>query len=199
MPKVPDNRRAHQHHGADDDNPLTHATAPETALSLRYVLFMRQSPNAAQQLWFRRPVDVGESHVRVACCRLRGHRDWVVHKAGGGRYSEGDRRVSSISRQFDYQGTRGECHARRSHQRSLQTLRDAVSVGSFQGGQAAAVTEYPERQARSVLNAILDVGFLISPIPRSPVRPGFPEPLSAAPLVNPSGVFNLVRGTMAQA
>ncbi len=34
----------------------------------------------------------------VACCRFRGHRDWVFHEAGGGVCSEDDLGVSSRSR-----------------------------------------------------------------------------------------------------
>ena len=36
----------------------------------------------------------------LACCRFRGHRDWVFHEAGGGLCSEDDLGVSSRSRRF---------------------------------------------------------------------------------------------------
>lgn len=52
--------------------------------------------------------------------------------------------------------------------------RDAVIAGSFQCGQAAVISGHEERQARSVLKALLEAGFLVSPTARSPVRLGFP-------------------------
>jgi len=37
---------------------------------------------------------------QLACCRFRGHRDWVFHEAGGGICSDGNLGVSSRSRRF---------------------------------------------------------------------------------------------------
>jgi hypothetical protein len=53
-------------------------------------------------------------------------------------------------------------------------LREAVVGGSFPRGRAAEITGYEERQARTVLGALLDLGVLVSPGPRTPVRLGFP-------------------------
>jgi hypothetical protein len=44
----------------------------------------------------------------------------------------------------------------------------------FARGQASHLTGYEVRQARTVLNALIDAGYLVSPGPRSPVRLGFP-------------------------
>lgn len=67
-----------------------------------------------------------------------------------------------------------EMRARRLPRGSWQLLREAVIAGAFQRGQAGPITGYEERQARSVLKALLEGGFLVSPTARSPVRLGFP-------------------------
>jgi hypothetical protein len=36
----------------------------------------------------------------LACCRFRGHRDWVFHEGGGGRCNDENLPESSRSRQF---------------------------------------------------------------------------------------------------
>jgi hypothetical protein len=36
----------------------------------------------------------------LACCRFRGHRDWVFHEGGGGRCNDENLLESSRSRQF---------------------------------------------------------------------------------------------------
>lgn len=57
---------------------------------------------------------------------------------------------------------------------SWTLLREAVIAGEFARGKAEALTGYKERQARKVLNTLIDRGLLISPTTRSPVRLGFP-------------------------
>jgi phosphoglycerate dehydrogenase-like enzyme len=41
-----------------------------------------------------------EMRVLVACCRFRGHRDWVFHETGGGVCGDDSLGVSSRSRRF---------------------------------------------------------------------------------------------------
>jgi Fic family protein len=53
-------------------------------------------------------------------------------------------------------------------------LREAVLVGEFARGKAPELTGYQERQARTVLNTLIEKGFLVSPTSRSAVRLGFP-------------------------
>jgi hypothetical protein len=53
-------------------------------------------------------------------------------------------------------------------------LREAAIAGEFARGKAAAITGYQERQAGTVLNALVKQGLLISPASRSKVRLGFP-------------------------
>jgi Fic family protein len=57
---------------------------------------------------------------------------------------------------------------------SWPLLREAVVAGEFPRSQAQLLTGYQERQARSVLAALLDRGLLVSPTSRSKVRLGFP-------------------------
>ena len=40
------------------------------------------------------------AEAQMACCRFRGHRDWVFHEAGGGRCRDGSSVESSRSRRF---------------------------------------------------------------------------------------------------
>lgn len=47
-------------------------------------------------------------------------------------------------------------------------------AGGRARGRAAGLTGYETRQARTVLNTLIDAGYLVSPTPRSPVRLGFP-------------------------
>jgi Fic family protein len=70
--------------------------------------------------------------------------------------------------------TEEETRAKRLPKGSWQLLREAVVGGSFPRGRAAEITGYEERQARTVLGALLDLGVLVSPGPRTPVRLGFP-------------------------
>lgn len=47
-------------------------------------------------------------------------------------------------------------------------------AGEYARGNAPALTGYEERQARTVLNALIEKGYLVSPTTRSPVKLGFP-------------------------
>lgn len=67
-----------------------------------------------------------------------------------------------------------EIRAKRLPRGSWPLLREAVMAGEFSRGAASALTGYETRQARTVLNTLIDAGYLISPTPRSPVRLGFP-------------------------
>ena len=53
-------------------------------------------------------------------------------------------------------------------------LREALLAGEFARGKAPELTGYQERQARTVLNTLIEKGFLVSPTSRSAVRLGFP-------------------------
>jgi hypothetical protein len=53
-------------------------------------------------------------------------------------------------------------------------LREALLCGEFAYGKAPELTAYQERQAPTVLNTLIENGFLVSPTSRSPVRLGFP-------------------------
>uniref|UniRef100_E6VNC8 Filamentation induced by cAMP protein Fic n=1 Tax=Rhodopseudomonas palustris (strain DX-1) TaxID=652103 RepID=E6VNC8_RHOPX len=57
---------------------------------------------------------------------------------------------------------------------SWPLLREALLCGEFARGKAPELTGYQERQARTVLNTLIEKGFLISPTSRSAVRLGFP-------------------------
>jgi Fic family protein len=67
-----------------------------------------------------------------------------------------------------------ETRARRILKGSWPLLREAVIAGEFSRGKAAELTGYETRQARTVLNKLVDLGYLASPTPKSPVRLGFP-------------------------
>jgi len=67
-----------------------------------------------------------------------------------------------------------EIRAKRIPRGSWPLLHEAVVAGEFARGQASQLTGYEVRQARTVLNALIDAGYLVSPGPRSPVRLGFP-------------------------
>ena len=53
-------------------------------------------------------------------------------------------------------------------------LREAVMAGEFPRGRAAELTCYETRQARTVLNALIGAGYLISSTSRSPVKLDLP-------------------------
>jgi hypothetical protein len=67
-----------------------------------------------------------------------------------------------------------EVRAKRIPRGSWPLLREAVVAGEFARGQASPLTGYEVRQARTVLNTLVDAGYLVSSGPRSPVTLGFP-------------------------
>ncbi len=67
-----------------------------------------------------------------------------------------------------------ETAARRLPKGSFKLLREAVLAGEFKRGQASEITGYKERQARDVMGALLQEGYLVSDSVRGPVRLGFP-------------------------
>jgi Fic family protein len=67
-----------------------------------------------------------------------------------------------------------ETRAKRVPKGSWPLLREAVMAGEYARSSAPALTGYEERQARTVLNALIDKGYLTSPTTRSPVKLGFP-------------------------
>jgi Fic family protein len=70
--------------------------------------------------------------------------------------------------------TEEEVRAKRLPKGSWPLLREAVLAGEFARGKAPSLTGYEVRQARTVLNTLIDAGYLVSPTTRSPVRLGFP-------------------------
>ncbi|MHC2336987.1 Fic family protein [Bradyrhizobium sp. USDA 4454] len=67
-----------------------------------------------------------------------------------------------------------ETRADRLPKESWALLREALLAGEFARGKASELTGYQERQARTVLNTLIEKGFLVSPTSRAPVRLGFP-------------------------
>jgi Fic family protein len=67
-----------------------------------------------------------------------------------------------------------ETRARRLPRGSWPLLREAVVSGEFSRGRATEITGYETRQARTVLNTLIDRGYLASAGPRGAVRLGFP-------------------------
>jgi Fic family protein len=67
-----------------------------------------------------------------------------------------------------------ETRAGRLPKGSWPLLREAVLAGTFARGKAADITGYQERQARTVLNKLIDLDLLVSPTSRSDVRLGLP-------------------------
>lgn len=67
-----------------------------------------------------------------------------------------------------------ETRAGRLPRASWPLLREAVLAGEFPRGRAAELTGYATRQARTVLNALIDQEYLASKGPRDSVRLGFP-------------------------
>ncbi|MEO6013710.1 MAG: Fic family protein [Devosia sp.] len=57
---------------------------------------------------------------------------------------------------------------------SWPLLREAVVAGEFRRSAATLLTGYQERQARTVLSALLERGLLVASSPRAAVRLGFP-------------------------
>ena len=70
--------------------------------------------------------------------------------------------------------TEEEMRAKRLSRGSWPLLREAVMAGEFARGRAPELTGYEERQARTVLNTLIDAGYLVSETSRSSVRLGFP-------------------------
>jgi Fic family protein len=70
--------------------------------------------------------------------------------------------------------TEEETRAKRLPRGAWPLLREAVLAGEFQRGRAAELTGYETRQARTVLNALIDAGYLVSPTSRSAVKLGLP-------------------------
>ena len=68
-----------------------------------------------------------------------------------------------------------EIRAKRMPQGSFALLKEGLLLGSFERGKTMQITGYKERQARSVLKALLDKGLLTSKSERGPVRPAFPQ------------------------
>jgi Fic family protein len=67
-----------------------------------------------------------------------------------------------------------ETRASRLPKGSWPLLREAVLTGAYARGKAPGLTGYQERQARTVLNKLIDLGLLVSPTTRSDVRLGLP-------------------------
>jgi Fic family protein len=67
-----------------------------------------------------------------------------------------------------------ELRAKRILRGSWPLLREAVFTGEFPRGRAPELTGYQERQARTVLNNLIDAGYLVSETTRSNVRLGLP-------------------------
>ena len=67
-----------------------------------------------------------------------------------------------------------EIRAKRLLKGSFPLLKEALLMGSFTRGKAAAIAGYKERQARSVLNSLLKAGLLVSDTPKGAVRLDFP-------------------------
>jgi Fic family protein len=57
---------------------------------------------------------------------------------------------------------------------SWPLLREAVVAGEFPRSSAPLLTGYQERQARTVLSALIERSLLVAPTPRGSVRLGFP-------------------------
>lgn len=86
--------------------------------------------------------------------------------------------------------TTEEIQARRLPKGSWPLLREAILIGEFPRAQAEALTGYQERQARSVLTALLNKGLLVSPTPKGKLRLGFPQDVIERwlPRLYPAGV-----------
>jgi Fic family protein len=68
-----------------------------------------------------------------------------------------------------------EIAAQRLPKGSWNLLREAVIAGEFSRSETTQLTGYQERQARTVLSALLDRGLLVSPSPKGKLRLSFPE------------------------
>jgi Fic family protein len=70
--------------------------------------------------------------------------------------------------------TEEEVRAEKLPKGSWPLLREAVLAGTYARGKAADLTGYQERQARTVLNKLIELGVLDSPTTRSDVKLGIP-------------------------
>ena len=68
-----------------------------------------------------------------------------------------------------------EISAKRLPKGSDLLLREALFMGEIERGRAAQITDYQERQARTVLTALVEMRLLVSMGPKKPVRLGFPH------------------------
>lgn len=66
--------------------------------------------------------------------------------------------------------TEEETRAKRLPMGSWPLLREAVMAGEYARGNAPALTGYEERQARTVLNALIEKGYLVSAFPHPAAR-----------------------------
>jgi hypothetical protein len=67
-----------------------------------------------------------------------------------------------------------EVQAQRLPKGAFPLLREALIFDEFERGKAATITGYQERQARTVLRALLDATLLVSDQPKGKVYLGFP-------------------------
>lgn len=67
-----------------------------------------------------------------------------------------------------------EVSANRLLKGSWALVREALMAGEYARGKAPEITGYQERQARKVLNLLIEKSILVSPTSRSMVRLGFP-------------------------
>lgn len=68
-----------------------------------------------------------------------------------------------------------EIGAKRLPKGSDLLLREALFMGEIERGRASQITGYQERQARTVLTALIEARLLVSMGPKKPVRLGFPH------------------------
>lgn len=67
-----------------------------------------------------------------------------------------------------------EMHGGRLPKGAWPILREVLFAGEMERGRAAAITGYQERQARTILNALVKANLLVSDTPKSSVRLNFP-------------------------
>lgn len=79
----------------------------------------------------------------------------------------------TLSRRIERYTTE-EIDAARLPKGSFLLLREALLQGQIERGKASAITGYQERQARTVLNKLIERGLLTSKTPKGPVTLGFP-------------------------